>query len=205
MLLLCFGQGLTLFEIKSMPLAGAYNLITVTGKMPPLMLALIVPLYYAIGTRRPELACLGVAVTTGTDFLLQLTQFTKTGIGGVLPGNSRQGVLLFVGLCLIGALFYLYTRFERTRTEALLKGIRDGLREKKNMKETIDGLDLTMREKEVTALLLAGDSQKMIASKLAVSLSTVSFHTRNLYRKLNIQSKGELFSLFLAEEPYGIA
>jgi len=63
----------------------------------------------------------------------------------------------------------------------------------------VDSLDLTAREKEVTSLLLAGDSQKMIAAKLNVSFSTVSFHIRNLYRKLNIQSKGELFALFLAE------
>lgn len=205
LLLVCFGQGLSLFGIQSTQLAVAYNLVTMIGKVPPLLLAMIVPVYYAVGTRRPGLACLGFAIPTGADFLMQLTQLTEKGIGGVLPGQSRQGVLLFVGLCVIGALFYLHFQFERTRTGELLKGIQESRRERKSMRETVDGLDLTAREKEVTMLLLAGDSQKMIASKLDVSLSTVSFHIRNLYRKLNIQSKGELFALFMAKEPPGVA
>ncbi|MCL2544708.1 MAG: LuxR C-terminal-related transcriptional regulator [Clostridia bacterium] len=205
LLLVCFGQGLSLFGIQSRQLAVAYNLITMAGKMPPLLLAMILPVYYAVATRRPGLACLGFAIPSGADFLLNLTQLTEKGIEGALPGNARQGVLLFVGLCLIGALFYLYTRFERARTDALLKGIREGRRERKSTRETVESLDLTAREKEVTALLLAGDSQKMIAAKLNVSFSTVSFHMRNLYRKLNIQSKGELFALFLATEPADIA
>jgi len=205
LLLICFSQGLSLFGIQSAQLAVTYNLVTIIGKMPPLLAAMIVPVYYAVGIRRPGLACLGFAIPAGADFLMNLTQLTEKGISGVLPGQSRQGVLLFVGLCVIGALFYLYTRFERTRTDALLKGIREGRRERKSTRETVDSLDLTAREKEVTALLLAGDSQKIIASKLNVSFSTVSFHIRNLYRKLSIQSKGELFALFLAEEPTGVA
>lgn len=205
LLLICFGQGLSLFGIQSTQLAIAYNLVTMIGKVPPLLMAMIVPVYYAVSTRKPGLACLGFAIPTAADFLMQLTQLTEGGIAGVLPGNARQGVLLFAGLCLIGALFYLYFQFERTRTDTLLKGIQEGRRERKGMRETVDGLDLTAREKEVTTLLLAGDSQKIIASKLDVSLSTVSFHIRNLYRKLNIQSKGELFALFLEKEPPDVA
>lgn len=205
LLLVCFGQGLSLFGIQNTQLAVAYNLVTMIGKVPPLMFAMIVPVYYAVGMRRPGLACLGFAIPTGADLLLHLTQFTEKGIGGILPGQSRQGVLLFVGLCVIGALFFLHDRFERTRTDALQKDIREGLRERKSTRETVEGLDLTAREKEVVSLLLAGDSQKMIAAKLSVSLSTVSFHTRNLYRKLNIQSKGELFALFMESEPPVIA
>lgn len=205
LLLICFGQGLSLFGIESIPLAIAYNLVTMVGKMPPLLLSMIVPVYYAIGMRRPGLACLGFAIPAGADFLLNLTQLTEKGIEGVLPGNARQGVLLFVGLCLVGVLFYLYTRFEHTRTDTLLKEIKDGSSKRKSTRETVDSLDLTAREKEVTTLLLAGDSQKIIAAKLNVSASTVSFHIRNLYRKLNIQSKGELFALFLAEESSDIA
>ncbi|MCL1854714.1 MAG: LuxR C-terminal-related transcriptional regulator [Clostridia bacterium] len=205
LLLICFGQGLSLFGIQSTRLAVAYNLVTMVGKMPPLLAVMIIPVYYAVGTRRPGMACLGFAIPAGADFLMNLTQFTEKGIEGALPGQSRQGVLLLAGLCVIGAIFYLYTKFERTRTDALLNEIREGIRERKSTRETVDSLDLTIREKEVTSLLLAGDSQKMIAAKLRVSFSTVSFHTRNLYRKLNIQSKGELFALFLVEEPTVVA
>ena len=205
LLLVCFGQGLSLFGIQNRQLAVAYNLITMAGKVPPLLLAMIVPVYYAVSTRRPGLACLGFAIPGGADFLLNLTRFTEKGIEGALPGQSRQGLLLFAGLCIIGVMFYLYAQYQRTHTDELLKGIQTGIRERKSTRETVDSLDLTAREKEVTSLLLAGDSQKMIAAKLNVSFSTVSFHIRNLYRKLNIQSKGELFALFLAEESTSIA
>lgn len=201
LLLICFGQGLSLFGIQSKTLAIAYNLITMTGKMPPFVLSLILPVFYAVGMRKPKWACLGFAITSGADFLLMLTQLTEKGISGVLPGQTRQGVLLLIGLCLIGALFYLYNRFEQTNAKTLLKAIQDGRQERKGTRETVDGLDLTSREKEVTMLLLAGDSQKMIAAKLSVSPSTVSFHIRNLYRKLKIQSKAELFALFLSDGP----
>ena len=205
LLLVCFGQGLTLFGIESIQLAITYNLVTMIGKVPPLLAMMIVPVYYAVGARKPGLACLGFAIPTTADFLMNLTQLTEKGIAGVLPGNARQGALLFVGLCIIGALFYLYTQFERTRTNAILQGIQEGQRARKTLQETVDALDLTAREKEVTALLLAGDSQKMISGKLNVSLSTVSFHIKNLYRKLGIQSKGELFALFLTDEPSSTA
>jgi len=201
LLLVCFGQGLSLFGIADMRLAITYNLVTMAGKVPPLLMAMLVPVYYAISERKPGLACLGFAIPGAADFLLQLTQLSEGGIGGVLPGHSRQGLLLFLGLIIIGTLFYMYTKFERARTDALLKGIQSSHKERKGMRETVDSLDLTAREKEVAALILAGDSQKMIAAKLKVSFSTVSFHVRNLYRKLNIQSKGELFALFLAAEP----
>ncbi len=205
LLLLCFSQGLSLFGISSMPLAITYNLTAMTGKMPLVILSLILPVYFAVGERRPGLACLGFAITSGADFMLMLTQLTEKGIGGVLPRHSRQGVLLLVGLCLIGAVFYLYSRFESARADTLHRMIREGRQERKSTLETVSSLDLTVREKEVTTLMLAGDSQKIIAVKLGVSLPTVSFHIKNVYRKLHIQSKAELFSLFLDAEPMGAA
>lgn len=201
LLLLCFGQGLSLFGIESMPLAVTYNLTTMIGKMPPFVLSLILPVHYAIGKRKPGFACMGYAITFSADFLLLSTQLSEENLWDLMPGHARQGVLLLIGLCLIGAVFYLYARFERTRTDALRRMIQEGRRERRSTRETVDSLDLTAREKEVTALLLAGDSQKIVAAKLGVRLPTVSFHIRNVYRKLHIQSKAELFSLFLAVEP----
>lgn len=56
--------------------------------LPPLLLAMIVPVFYAVSTRKPGLACLGLAIPTAADFLMQLTQLTEKGISGVLPGQS---------------------------------------------------------------------------------------------------------------------
>jgi len=51
----------------------------------------------------------------------------------------------------------------------------------------------TPREKEICELLLTEMSVNEIAKKLNLSNSTVNFHTKNLYRKLGIQSRTELF------------
>jgi len=57
-------------------------------------------------------------------------------------------------------------------------------------------LDLTEREHEVFVLLLEGLVPKEIANTLKVSYETVRFHTKNLYGKLGIRSRTELFSKY---------
>lgn len=56
--------------------------------------------------------------------------------------------------------------------------------------------NLTPRQKEVAALLLAGKTRRQISGELALSESTVKLHTSELYKKLNINSRMELFSIF---------
>jgi DNA-binding CsgD family transcriptional regulator len=62
---------------------------------------------------------------------------------------------------------------------------------------TKDHLDLTDREHEVFTLLLKNVSPKEIAGTLKISYNTVVFHRQNLYRKLGIQSRAELLTLYL--------
>jgi len=54
---------------------------------------------------------------------------------------------------------------------------------------------LTQRERDVTHAILDGLSYKMIAEKLDISVDVVRAHIKAIYRKLNINSKGELFRL----------
>ncbi len=54
---------------------------------------------------------------------------------------------------------------------------------------------LSQREKNVVNGILEGLSYKMIAEKNDVSINTVRMHVKRIYRKLNINSKGELFRL----------
>lgn len=56
--------------------------------------------------------------------------------------------------------------------------------------------NLTPRQKEVAVLLLAGKTRRQISGELALSESTVKLHTSELYKKLNINSRMELFSIF---------
>lgn len=54
-----------------------------------------------------------------------------------------------------------------------------------------DPSPLSSREKEVTDLLLRGKSNKEMALALGVSVSTVEFHLKNVYRKLGVKSRTE--------------
>ena len=54
---------------------------------------------------------------------------------------------------------------------------------------------LTQREKDVTNCILEGLSYKMIADKLGISVDIVRSNIKGIYRKLNINSKGQLFNL----------
>lgn len=55
---------------------------------------------------------------------------------------------------------------------------------------------LTKQEQNILELLLAEKSNKEIADALFVSLSTVKTHVNNIYKKLNVQSRDEIKSLF---------
>ena len=52
-------------------------------------------------------------------------------------------------------------------------------------------IQLTAREKEVLSGLVEGNSYKAIADSLFISVETVRFHFRNIYKKLHVHSQSE--------------
>ena len=62
-------------------------------------------------------------------------------------------------------------------------------------------LNLTPREMEIFTLLLTDVAYKHISATLDISENTVKFHSKNLYRKLNIQSRTELFAKYGQKNP----
>lgn len=56
--------------------------------------------------------------------------------------------------------------------------------------------DLTPREMDIVHGMTEGLSYKLLASKLGISIDTVRKHIKNIYRKLQINSKGQLISKF---------
>jgi len=63
---------------------------------------------------------------------------------------------------------------------------------KKNSAEgSSNTFDLTDREKEILKFLVEGMSYKMIADTCFISIDTVSGHIKNIYKKLQVHSKGE--------------
>jgi DNA-binding NarL/FixJ family response regulator len=59
---------------------------------------------------------------------------------------------------------------------------------------------LTVKEINIAKELSAGLSYKMIADKVGISIDGVRFHLQKIYRKLEINSKGELIALFLSNK-----
>jgi DNA-binding NarL/FixJ family response regulator len=58
---------------------------------------------------------------------------------------------------------------------------------------------LTKQETELLKLLVDGHTYKTAATKLGVSVSTVSFHLQNIYQKLQVHSKSEAVAKGLRE------
>lgn len=56
---------------------------------------------------------------------------------------------------------------------------------------------LTKRELDLCNLIVTGMSNKMIASTMNIAFFTVNEHLKHIYKKLNINSKGELISYIM--------
>ena len=64
------------------------------------------------------------------------------------------------------------------------------------VQELVDEHNLSDREAEVLPLIFAGYTNQKIADELFVSLNTIKFHVRNIYKKLNIKNKKEAIDLY---------
>lgn len=60
------------------------------------------------------------------------------------------------------------------------------------IKELKDTYTLTEREVDVVLKIAKGSSNKQIAEDLFISVSTVKYHTKNLYEKLNVKKRTEV-------------
>lgn len=56
---------------------------------------------------------------------------------------------------------------------------------------------LTLRERDVLALLVKGHSYKMAAAELNITLETVRSHIKKIYEKLHVHSSGEAIAIAL--------
>ena len=68
-----------------------------------------------------------------------------------------------------------------------------------NQTKPVDDYNLTVREKEVLALLVDGLSYKMIADRLNIGFETVRSHIKKIYEKLHVQSMTEAVSKSMRE------
>ncbi|MBU0561539.1 MAG: response regulator transcription factor [Bacteroidetes bacterium] len=70
-----------------------------------------------------------------------------------------------------------------------------------NKNETkITAANITTKEKEIIAQMVDGMSLKMIAANLGNSVETIKYHTKNIYKKLHVNSKTEVVAKSLRGE-----
>ena len=60
--------------------------------------------------------------------------------------------------------------------------------------------NLSEREKRVLQLLVDGNSYKMVAAEMQISIDTVRSHIRNIYEKLHVNSKSEAVAKALKDK-----
>jgi len=108
-------------------------------------------------------------------------------------------VLVLVSFCLLFMPLIQKRLFEADWTDGLY--LRDMEEYSQPFAETEEinereKLHLTPREEEIFTMLLSGAAPKEIAHTLKISYHTEHYHQKNLYRKLGIQSRAELFARY---------
>jgi DNA-binding NarL/FixJ family response regulator len=68
------------------------------------------------------------------------------------------------------------------------------------VKKTEKSSPLSDKEKEIVVGLVDGLSYKLIADRLTISIETVRFHIKNIYRKLHVHGKAEVITKSLRGE-----
>lgn len=120
--------------------------------------------------------------------------------------DAPYKVLAFAVMLIMGSFSLLFMPlmqkklFETDWTDGLflqdMEEYSDSLSEVKAI-DAKNKLNLTSREQELFTLLFEDKTPKEIAYTLKVSYDTIRFHQKNLYRKLGIRSRTELFVKYL--------
>jgi DNA-binding NarL/FixJ family response regulator len=116
----------------------------------------------------------------------------------------EESELVFEALC-AGACGYLVKKTSPAQLLAAIQDAQDGgspmsshiarqvvtFLQKKNIIAPTADFALTDREKQILAELVEGKTYQGVAAALFISIDTVRFHIRNIYRKLQVHSVSE--------------
>lgn len=129
--------------------------------------------------------------------LIILVIFVCSMVLHVVPGTLNQRVPqhmpLIGGLMTLG-FFILFALLSPVFSDEVFSRAQEdpALRRRQRMQQ----YGLTAREQEIVLLLLQGKLLKECAAALDISLDTVKFHSKNIYRKLGISGRNELMNAF---------
>lgn len=136
--------------------------------------------------------------------LSPLTALSGDMLAGIFPGAMPTVTLVYVLITVFALLVlspYSYKHlFSVEWISDLHKSDMEKLKEKIEEIDRFKGYELTPRQRDVAALLLLGKTQRQVSGELGLAESTVKMHTAELYKRLNIHSKHDLFRLFGVSE-----
>jgi len=132
-------------------------------------------------------------------FILMITVFddTQSVYQALYAGANGYLLKKYISERLVGAI-YDVLEGGAPMSPAIARLIIDAIQHKGMPKEIAD-YNLTPREVEVLISLAKGNSYKMVADDLNISIETVRSHIKNIYAKLHVQSQGEAISKALRE------
>ena len=134
-----------------------------------------------IKARFPAIQVLVLTMHRSEEYFFEIL---KTGASGYILKAAETNDLITAIRAVFRGEVFLYPTMAKQLLSEYLKRLGEG--------EKSDQPTLTPREKEVLRLLAEGYSNREIAKRLVVSLSTVHSHHTNIMRKLNLSSRHEL-------------
>lgn len=129
-----------------------------------------------------------------------ISQYGSNIIGHFFPDDYNMALAIFmiiIILIFLMCLPYSYRYlFSSEWISQMSKPDIEVISERMEEVDRFEKWNLSPRQKEVAVLLLAGKTRRQISGELKLSESTVKLHTSELYKKLNINSRIELFRIF---------
>lgn len=133
-----------------------------------------------------------------------IANFNDDLIYKIMPDAYSAAALVVILICVVFLLATAPVSYKYLFNEKWLAEVSENdmqlLYEKVEETDKFEKYGLTPRQKEIAALLLAAKTRRQIAGELGVSESTVKNHTSELYKKLGINSRVELFRIFGVDE-----
>ena len=144
---------------------------------------------------RSAYPALPIVVVAASDFRDDVMRAIDMGAMGFVPKCSSNEVLVAALEMVLSGGIYLPPSVMRSGAQQRSAAHRGALPhwddrlDSDRAAATIASLDLTPRQKEVLALLLRGQSNKLIARALNLSVETIKDHVAAVLRTLNVSSR----------------
>lgn len=120
----------------------------------------------------------------------------RTVEGGFFTTSMIALMVVFASLTMLPLLNAHLNRLLRNHQFLVDLGGMEADSQEQSLDDLMEKNQLTEKEKEVVRLLLQGYTYRAMAEEMFISENTVKYHAKNIYQKLNVNSKMELVKTF---------